>query len=199
MHVGLCYLDSHNGCRDLSLRSKRFQSSYCAKLRSFFPLPLPRHSFFFCSSPSFPDEPREETLATQATKIVKSDSNRLLWKTSLKFSKKIPKLTVISPQAQWMAKIGLDRNVCYLTYFRRICMESAEHNGAYISPTICTNRLIFGNGALFFLNMLTNRMTSQIWTFVTSLFSVHYLKISRWTPSWFFKPPLFTLITSWNH
>ena len=58
-----------------------------------------------------------------------------------------------------MAKIGLDRNVCYHTYFRRICMESAEHNGAYISPTICTNRLIFGNGALFFLNMLTNRMT----------------------------------------
>ena len=41
-------------------------------------------------------------------------------------------------------------------------MESAEHNGAYISPTICTNGLIFGNGALFFLNMLTNRMTSQI-------------------------------------
>ena len=151
MHVGLCYLDSHNGCRDLSLRSKRFQSSYCAKLRSFFPLPLPRHSFFFfCSSPSFPDEPREETLATQATKIVKSDSNRLLWKTSLKFSKKIPKLTVISPQAQWMAKIGLDRNVCYLTYFRRICMESAEHNGAYICPTICTNRLIFGNGVCSF-------------------------------------------------
>ena len=45
-----------------SLRSKRFQSSY-----SFFPLPLPRHSFFFCSCPSFLDEPREETLATQAT------------------------------------------------------------------------------------------------------------------------------------
>ena len=30
------------------------------------PLPLPRHSFFFCSCPSFLDEPREETLATQA-------------------------------------------------------------------------------------------------------------------------------------
>ena len=38
---------------------------------SFFPLPLPRHSFihfffFFRSCPSFLDEPREETLATQA-------------------------------------------------------------------------------------------------------------------------------------
>ena len=33
---------------------------------SFVPLPLPRHSFFFCSCPSFLDEPREETLATQA-------------------------------------------------------------------------------------------------------------------------------------
>ena len=41
-----------------SLRSKRFQSS-------FFPLPLPRH-IFFCSCPSFLNEPREETLATQA-------------------------------------------------------------------------------------------------------------------------------------
>ena len=54
-------------------------------------------------------------------------------------------------------------------------MESEEHNGAYISPTICTNRLIFDKGAfiiLFFLNMLTNPMTSQIWTFVTSLFVV---------------------------
>ena len=55
-----------------SLRSKRFQSSYCAKVRaeakkgSFVPLPLPRHSFFFCSRLSFLDEPREETLATQA-------------------------------------------------------------------------------------------------------------------------------------
>ena len=33
---------------------------------SFVPLPLPRHSCFFCSCPSFLDEPREETLATQA-------------------------------------------------------------------------------------------------------------------------------------
>ena len=34
---------------------------------SFVPLPLPRHSFFFCSYPTFRDEPREETLATQAS------------------------------------------------------------------------------------------------------------------------------------
>ena len=55
-----------------SLRSKRFQSSYYAKVRAEakkkgFPLPLPRHSIFFCSGPGFLDEPREETLATQAT------------------------------------------------------------------------------------------------------------------------------------
>ena len=36
---------------------------------SFVPLPLPRHSCFFCSFPSFLDEPREETLATQASAI----------------------------------------------------------------------------------------------------------------------------------
>ena len=37
------------------------------KKGSFFPLPLSRHSFFFRSCPSFLDEPREETLATQAS------------------------------------------------------------------------------------------------------------------------------------
>ena len=42
-----------------SLRSKRFQSSYCAKVS------------FFGSCPSFLDEPREETLATQASTNVK--------------------------------------------------------------------------------------------------------------------------------
>ena len=45
-------------------KKKRVQSSYCAKVRAD---PLPRHSFFFCSRPSFLDEPRKETLATQAT------------------------------------------------------------------------------------------------------------------------------------
>ena len=38
----------------LSLRSKRFQSIL----------------FFFCSCPSFLDEPREETLATQASPVL---------------------------------------------------------------------------------------------------------------------------------
>ena len=57
-----------------SLRSKHFQSSYCAKVTAeakkkgwFLLSPLPPPSFiFFCSCPSFLDEPREETLATQA-------------------------------------------------------------------------------------------------------------------------------------
>ena len=34
------------------------------------PLPLPRHSLLFCSCPSFLDEPREETLTTQATYLL---------------------------------------------------------------------------------------------------------------------------------
>ena len=55
-----------------SLRSKRFQSSYCAKVRAeakkrFLHSPPPPPSFiFFCSCPSFLDELREEALATQA-------------------------------------------------------------------------------------------------------------------------------------
>ena len=47
---------------------RSFSKSWCLRASgSFVPLPLPRHSFFFCSCPSFLDEPREETLATQAT------------------------------------------------------------------------------------------------------------------------------------
>ena len=53
-----------------SLRSKRFQSSYCAKVRAFPPPPpSPSFIFFFRSCPSFLDEPRKETLATQATMV----------------------------------------------------------------------------------------------------------------------------------
>ena len=36
---------------------------------TFIPLPLPRHSFYFLLLPSFLDELREETLATQAIKL----------------------------------------------------------------------------------------------------------------------------------
>ena len=46
---------------------------------SFFPLPLPRHSFFFCSCPSFLDEPREETLATQARVYVPYSFRTVVW------------------------------------------------------------------------------------------------------------------------
>ena len=75
-----------------SLRSKRFQSSYRAKVRAeakkrlkgegegrrgkvpSFPSPSPVINFFFCSCPSFLDEPREETLATQATRAPVKES-----------------------------------------------------------------------------------------------------------------------------
>ena len=63
---------------DSSLRSKRFQSSYRAKVRAeakkkrlTFPSPSPVIHVFFGSCPSFLDEPREETLATQARVILK--------------------------------------------------------------------------------------------------------------------------------
>ena len=64
LNFGRCVLDAKNP----SLRSKRFQSSYCAKVRADakkrFPSPSP--VIFFCSRSNFLDEPREETLATQA-------------------------------------------------------------------------------------------------------------------------------------
>ena len=52
-------------------------------------------------------------------------------------------------------------------------MESSEEDGAYIFPPISTSRLIFLQGAflfLFFLDMLTNPIISQIWIFVSSHF-----------------------------
>ena len=50
------------------LRIPFLDNIFWISLGSFFPLPLPRHSFFFffCSCPSFLDEPRQETLAPQA-------------------------------------------------------------------------------------------------------------------------------------
>ena len=53
-------------------------------------------------------------------------------------------------------------------------MESSEQASVYIYAAICTNRMVFDKGAfftLFFLNVLTNPIISQIWIFVTSLFS----------------------------
>ena len=61
-----------------SLRSKRFQlkgegEGRRGKVPSF-PSPSPVINFFFCSCPSFLDEPREETLATQATRAPVKES-----------------------------------------------------------------------------------------------------------------------------
>ena len=46
-----------------------------------------------------------------------------------------------------------------------LTMETSEHNVAYISSPICTNRLIFGKGAfliLFFLDMPTNPLLNLV-------------------------------------
>ena len=62
-------------------------------------------------------------------------------------------------------------------YFRRTYMESSENNATYISPPICTNRLILTKRKrfiLFFLDMPTFPMISQNLVFVTLwlLFSI---------------------------
>ena len=48
-----------------SLPSKRFRSSYCAKVGA-----EAKKKSFNCSCPSFLDEPREETLTTQANGLI---------------------------------------------------------------------------------------------------------------------------------
>ena len=42
----------------------------------------------------------------------------------------------------WIDEVMIQAN------FRRICMESSEQTGPKIHPPTCTNRLIFGKGAL---------------------------------------------------
>ena len=69
-------------------------------------------------------------------------------------------------------------------YAPMICMESSEQTGAYISSPICTYRTIFGMGTffvLFFLNLLINPATPQVWIFVTSNFSFLYLNVWKST------------------
>ena len=88
------FTDSLNTHKKSSLRSKRFQSSYFAKVRAEAKKGL---SFiFFCSCPRFLDEPREETLATQAKKKVSQWSvvkekkynwvRKVAWKNSRHFA-----------------------------------------------------------------------------------------------------------------
>ena len=62
---------------DHTLRSKRFQSSYCAKVSAeakkkvpSFPSPSPVSHVFFALVPAVLDEPCKETLARQATTII---------------------------------------------------------------------------------------------------------------------------------
>ena len=53
-------------------------------------------------------------------------------------------------------------------------MESLEHNCGNISPTICTNMLIFGKDTFSVLisqMILTNPISSQILVFMTSHFT----------------------------
>ena len=77
-----------------SLRSKRFQSSYCVKVIHFF----------FCSCPSFLDEPRKETLATQATLLYECNPNKLNWHsfvvTRKKITRRLPSILFL-----WMTSI----------------------------------------------------------------------------------------------
>ena len=90
---GLCgpqfpsYLPKHftHHCRlcmeTPSLRSKRFQSSYCAKVRvgaKKNPLPLPCH-FFFCSRPNFLDELARKRLLRRLGNIFVYNFDTQIW------------------------------------------------------------------------------------------------------------------------
>ena len=73
------------------------------------------------------------------------------------------KFALTTPQNPF--KLACIVTVTIRAYFRRIYMKSSEHNGAYISSPICTNRLISSEWTffmLFLLDMPTNHIISQI-------------------------------------
>ena len=70
-------------------------------------------------------------------------------------------------------------NVMIQAKFRRICMESSEQTGAYIYPTIFTNRLILAR-RLFYLAISeyanqSHNFTNLNFCDVTLLFSIFLL------------------------
>ena len=79
-----------------------------------------------------------------------------------------------SDPIQILIKIGLVPNVKNQAIFRRICMESLEHNCGNKSLTICTNILIFSKDTYLVLisrMISTNPISSQTLIFVTSHFA----------------------------
>ena len=81
-----------------------------------------------------------------------------------------------------ISKLNWIVTVTIHVYFRRTYMESSENNATYISPPICTNRLILTKRKhfiLFFLDMPTFPMISQNLVFVTLwlLFSIRLLQV----------------------
>ena len=88
-------------------------------------------------------------------------------------------------RAQLVSLILIRWIVIYLVV-SAICKESSEQTGAFISSSICTNRLIFGKGAFFsfvFVNMLTNPIIWQSWIFVTSRFVLVFAFVHRSFPT----------------
>ena len=54
-------------------------------------------------------------------------------------------------------------------------MESSEHNGAYISPPICINRLIFSGRLPSYANLCHN-LTNLVFVMPSLCFSIHLHK-----------------------
>ena len=77
---------------------------------------------------------------------------------------------------QILIKIGLVPNVKNQAIFRRICMESLEHNFDNIPLTICTNMVIFSKDTFLVLTswmILTNsQISSQILIFLMLHFAI---------------------------
>ena len=86
--------------------------------------------------------------------------------------------TISDDSIQILLKLDWIDTFTIQTNFRKVYIDSLEHNNAYTSPRICTKRLVFGRRTvfiLFFLDIPTYPIISQMQFFVTSsLLSLFY-------------------------
>ena len=84
--------------------------------------------------------------------------------------------TISDDSIQILLKLDwIDTFTIQTSNFRRVCLDSLEHNNAYTFPPICTKRLVFGRRTVFIsvLSGYTNISHNFTNLVITSLFNSH--------------------------
>ena len=87
--------------------------------------------------------------------------------------------TIYDDSIQILLKLDWIETFTIQTNFRRVYIDSLEHNNAYTSPSICTKRLVFGRRTVFISVLSGNTNLSHNFTklvfcdVINSLFYSH--------------------------